>query len=152
MKHERKITMNVGIISFLTIFVILCLVTFSVLSLSSAKSNQNMTEKSITHKTEYYELCNQGEAYLEKIDNQLYENYQNSSSQIQYFSLLENIKTIDSNIEINNQSLSFDIIINKQKLHVELNILYPGNQFYELKTWNIESSEKWQADQGLNIL
>ena len=41
---QRKLTMNIGIISFIVIFVILCLMTFAILSLSSAKSNAQSVE------------------------------------------------------------------------------------------------------------
>ncbi len=152
MKKERKITMNIGIISFLTMFVILCLVTFSVLSLSSAKSNMNMTQKSITHKNDYYKLCNQGETYLQKIDDQLFKNFQESSSKNQYFELMTKINDLNLGIKINENILSYEIVINKQKLYVEIEVVYPGDKFYQLKTWDIQASEKWEADNSLNIL
>ena len=71
---QRKLTMNIGIISFIVIFVILCLMTFAILSLSSAKSNAQSVENSINHAKQYYLLSSQGEKTLETIDNYLYIN------------------------------------------------------------------------------
>lgn len=152
MKKQNKVTMNIGIISFLTVFVILCLVTFAVLSLVSAKTNVNLSRKSIDHKTEYYELCNQGEAYLKKIDEQLYKNYVQVHSQKKYFSRIDTLSDIDSNIKIDNQTVSIDIINNKQRLHIEIEVLYPGEKFYQLKIWDISPSQEWVPDNKINIL
>ncbi|MEG0275625.1 MAG: hypothetical protein RR630_01205 [Coprobacillus sp.] len=152
MKKQTKITMNIGIISFLTVFVILCLVTFAVLSLVSAKSNIDLSQKSIQHKTQYYELCNQGEAFLEKIDNQLYQNYLQAKSQNEYFSFIEKVNQIDSSIKIEDHIITFDLINNKQKLHVEIEVLYPGDKFYQLKVWDIMPSQEWAPDNKINIL
>ncbi|MEG0367520.1 MAG: hypothetical protein RR585_11840 [Coprobacillus sp.] len=152
MKKSKKISMNIGIISFLTIFVILCLVTFAILSLASAKSNVNLNNKSIEHKTEYYELCNQGETYLKKIDDILYQNYSQSQSQSEYFSLVNQIQSIDSQIQVKDHIITFDIIKNNQKLHVELEVVYPGKTYYQLKVWDIGSSKEWTPDNKINIL
>ncbi|MEG0365270.1 MAG: hypothetical protein RR585_00435 [Coprobacillus sp.] len=152
MKKQKKITMNIGIISFLTVFVILCLVTFAILSLASAKSNVNLNNKSIEHKEEYYKLCNQGETYLKQIDDQLYKNYNDSHSQSEYFSLINNVLNIDSSIKITDNIISFEIVQTNQKLHVQIEVLYPGEKLYQLKTWSISPSQEWTPDNKLNIL
>ena len=53
---------NIGASSLLVIFLILCLVTFAILTLTSAKSDADFAEKLAHHKTNYYAACNTAEA------------------------------------------------------------------------------------------
>lgn len=59
---------NIGASSLLVIFLILCLVTFAILTLTSAKSDADFAEKLAHHKTNYYAACNTAESTLDKID------------------------------------------------------------------------------------
>ena len=45
---------NIGTSSLLVIFLILCLVTFAILTLTSAKSDADFAEKLAHHKMNYY--------------------------------------------------------------------------------------------------
>ncbi len=55
---------TIGVSSLLTVFIILCLVTFACLSLSTAKADYEFAQKYAAHKTAYYEACNQAEQNL----------------------------------------------------------------------------------------
>lgn len=59
---------NIGVSSLLVIFLILCLVTFAILTLTSAKSDADFAEKLAHHKTNYYAACNTAESTLDEID------------------------------------------------------------------------------------
>lgn len=59
---------NIGASSLLVIFLILCLVTFAILTLTSAKSDADFAEKLAYHKTNYYAACNTAESTLDEID------------------------------------------------------------------------------------
>lgn len=152
MRKNRKLTMNIGIISFLIMFIILCMVTFSVLSLVSAKSNKDVADRSIQHKSEYYTLCNMGENKLKELDDIFYELYKDSSSEEDYFNQLLNIKKINDSMKINKHVITFSILYKTQKLSVEIEVLYPGTKLYHLNVWKIESAKKWEPDNKLNIL
>ena len=58
---------NIGASSLLVIFLILCLVTFAILTLTSAKSDADFAEKLAHHKTNYYAACNTAESTLDKM-------------------------------------------------------------------------------------
>ncbi len=148
---ERKFTINIGIISFMIIFIILCLITFSVLSLVSAQSNLNMTTRSIEHTNEYYQLSSQGEESLQKVDNYLYKIYQNTSKE-NYYKELKGLKKIIPDIKVSNHNISYDISGKNQKLHIELEVLYPGKRLYKVKSWKIQSNDEWTPDQTMEIL
>ena len=59
---------NIGASSLLVIFLILCLVTFAILTLTSAKSDADFAEKLAHHKMNYYTACNTAESTLDEID------------------------------------------------------------------------------------
>ena len=59
---------NIGASSLLVIFLILCLVTFAILTLTSAKSDAVFAEKLAHHKMNYYAACNTAESTLDEID------------------------------------------------------------------------------------
>lgn len=149
---SKKLTMNIGIISFMVVFVILCLMTFAILSLVSARSNVNTIQKSIEHSAQYYELSSEGEKTLKTIDDYLYTQYQNTSSSQEYFNKVRQITQIIDNSQLNEHILSYNIQNNDQQLHIEIEILYPGQHFYQIKAWEVSPSENWNMDQSMEIL
>lgn len=149
---NKKLTINIGIISFMVVFIILCFVTFAVLSLASAYSNLNTTNKSVDHTTLYYELSSQGEMLLKDIDDGLYDIYQNSSSMTDYFHQLDSLKDKIDIITISGHIIQYDVIQDDMKLHIEVEALYPGEKLYQVITWKIETNKEWNPDQSLDIL
>lgn len=148
----RKLTMNIGIISFIIIFVILCLMTFAILSLSSAKSNADAIEKSIENTNQYYELSSEGEKTLKKIDDYLYQIYQTSSSQTDYFHNIQSLTEVIDQSQITQHLFSYTIQNKQQSLYIELEILYPGSSLYQIKTWKVTPTSEWNMDQSMEIL
>ena len=71
---------NIGASSLLVIFLILCLVTFAILTLTSAKSDADFAEKLAHHKTNYYAACNTAESTLDEIDAVLADAWQLSGT------------------------------------------------------------------------
>ncbi len=69
---QQSSFINIGSSSLLVIFLILCLVTFAILSVSSAKSDHSFSERLAGHKTEYYKASARAELIVGKIDETLY--------------------------------------------------------------------------------
>lgn len=136
MKKGKSITMNIGITSFMIVFIILCLVVFSVLSLVSAHSNLRSTQTSVEHITSYYQISSQAEYVLKDIDDKLYHLYQKSLSKQDYFDNLDSIKLKNIQLKINHQDIEFEISDDKKTLQVRIEVLYPGDKLYEIKAWN----------------
>ena len=70
---QQSYFVNIGSSSLLVIFLILCLVTFAILSLSSAKSDYTFSERLAEHKKAYYEASARAEDIVAEIDSILYE-------------------------------------------------------------------------------
>ena len=134
---EHKLTMNIGIISFMSIFIILAIVVFALLSLSSARSNARLTNKSIQQKEQYYALSSQGEEYLKQIDDALYTYYQSSSSKEEYFTKTKQLTTLVPQSTYKDHQFHFQVKNDTTTLHVTLNILYPGDKLYEVQTLSL---------------
>lgn len=80
-KNKKQASfINIGSSSLLIIFLILCLATFAVLSLSSAKSDYSFSQKLAEHKTAYYNASSQAELIVKEIDALLEETAQNTAA------------------------------------------------------------------------
>lgn len=57
---------NIGSVTLLMIFIVLCMITFAALSLSSAASDYQTARKSAIHAQEYYKASGRAEETLAK--------------------------------------------------------------------------------------
>ena len=67
MKKESSVPVpkaTIGISSLLVVFIILCLVTFACLSLSTARSDYDFAKKNADHKTAYFNACSEAEKLI----------------------------------------------------------------------------------------
>src|SRR5699024_12402475 len=71
MNPRRKNFLSTGTPSIVLIFVLLCLLTFSVLSVVSARADLNLSTKSADRTTEYYEAENEANDILLTVRNSL---------------------------------------------------------------------------------
>lgn len=62
-KRETGYRVSIGSPSLILIFIVLCLVSFGMLSLSTAKSEWNLAERNASAVTEYYRADSQGEDF-----------------------------------------------------------------------------------------
>lgn len=77
--------MNIGSASILLVFVILCLVSFAVLSIVSANADSRLSTRVLERTTAYYDACNQAEQSLAGMDNTLRRVYEASDSEDAYY-------------------------------------------------------------------
>ena len=141
-KKRTEFNLNVGISSLLFIFVILCLVSFAILSLSSAMSDYKLTARVMENTTQYYNARNAAEELLEGFDKTLAETYGSGISRTGYFDKVGKKK-------------SFDVPAgDNQSLNVEIKITYPenpGEAFYEVTEWNLETTAAIEFDETLPV-
>lgn len=176
MKKEKAQTsfVNIGSASLLVIFLILCLVTFAILSLSSAKSDYSFSERLAVHKTEYYEASSRAEEILDEIDRVLAEQasscYGDKGSNLPASSLFasytqEISKVLDESrlqdclisCETTEESLRISYKVpagEKQALQVELEVTDPKVQefYYQVLAWKLVTTQSWEGDQSLHLI
>lgn len=141
-KRKNDFSLNIGTSSILFIFVILCLVCFSVLSLASAMSDYNLSLRVSSNSTAYYEACNEAEQMLADADRTLSKLYSTGISRTGYFEQVGRKKTFAIPVT--------DI----QTLNIEIKILYPassGEPFYEVTFWKLETTGSLEYDDSLPV-
>ena len=142
MSNKRKsYGVNIGSSSILLIFVILCLVSFAVLSIVSAQTDYKLSCKLAERTTKYYEANNEVEAYLRDLQASLDKIYKDSATADDYFALAGHDTTFS--IQLSDQ----------QMLNVHLTILYPGDGkgYYEINTWKVETQDTLELDDTLPV-
>ena len=157
---------NIGASSLLVIFLILCLVTFAILTLTSAKSDADFAEKLAHHKMNYYAACNTAESTLDKIDAVLADAWQLSDTDTAaVFTEIETqLTALDSREQLqfsmdftqSEPTISYAVAIDdKQNLCVTLTLTAApakGEAYYRISQWQVQSSGEWKGDQTLNLM
>jgi type II secretory pathway component PulJ len=157
MKQNRAPLLNVGIPSLFLIFLLLCLVTFSVLSLSSAKADEKLSQKTADRVTEYYTASNEANRTLSQVDTDLMACYEKSENETAYrqnvtdlFSSQDAFEVIDSDSSDTGLTLQWQTPINdSQALFVCLDVVYPtsdGESFYQITKWETQNTTEWTPD------
>lgn len=125
---------NIGLSSLMVVFLVLCLTTFALLTLSTAKSDYSLSEKMADHRTDYYSTCSQAEKILDKIDKELEENRDELLSKESF--LMNDIIVI-----VEDDILSYDVPLdNGQYLTVRIRATDPSatDTFYEILSWQVQ--------------
>lgn len=176
MKKDKQQSsfVNIGSSSLLIIFLVLCLATFAILSLSSARSDYSFSERLAGHKTEYYEASAWAETITGRIDEILSDTagemgasglpqasggvaaspYRRAVMEALDGAELEGILLSCLPLE-DNLIVSFEIPLGeKQMLDVALLVTnYRSFEtYYEIKSWKVVSAKAWDGDQPLNLL
>lgn len=131
---RRGVNMNIGTSSLLLIFVVLSLVSFAVLSLSSAVTNRNLVTASGKNIEDYYKASNEAMSMINDFDKKAVASYKSGSPLSGYD--------------------SFDIEINKNSsLHVTVNYHKPDGDGYVMSVteWKVVT-EAPEIDTRINVL
>ena len=131
--RKKQFGMNIGSASILLVFVILCLVSFAVLSIVSANADSKLSARVLERTTAYYAACNQAEQSLAGMDKTLQRMYASSDSEEAYFVAVGHGK-------------SYVIPISDlQTLQVTIEILYPESDedtFYRITAWQVLNTDQ----------
>lgn len=168
---QQSYFVNIGSSSLLVIFLILCLVTFAILSLSSAKSDYSFSQRLAQHRQTYYEANANAEEVVNQIDNTLsalaeeIDLFGSSSFDglDNYFSAVNSafkgcqINDITVNCDFWGDELliSFQVPAgDSQALTVTLQVTDCREQatYYDVKAWQIINTGSWDNDQPLNLI
>lgn len=166
-----------GISLMLLIFLSLCLIVFSLLSLSGAVADEKLSQKAADRTTEYYRAETAANEILSRIDAQLAAYLKAAQEdphpEAAYLSLCSGISqdipeaswnrpeisqnepdTSGKGSEISG-AVAFIVPINdKQELQAELLIAYPENPedtLYQVISWKTVNTGDWKADTSQNV-
>lgn len=141
-KQKQEFSLNVGISSILFIFIVLCLVSFATLSLSSATSDQKLSKRVVANSENYFNACNEAEEQLASFDSTLLTLYESGISRAGYYEQVGHKK-------------SYAIPVSDlQTLKVDIKVLYPeksGDPFYEISSWCVITTGDLEYDNSLDV-
>ncbi len=157
MKKPSFPVTNIGSVSLLMTFIVLCLVTFSTLSLSGSVSEYHYSQKLAQHNQDYYEASNTATRTLQEIDTILHDTYTRNrdsyySSADRQLALLNGI-TADFSKET--PTVTYEVpVTEKRSLKVVLSLNKPGQMqegYYKITSWKEIASSEWNGDDQLNL-
>ena len=129
-KHK----INIGLTSLILIFIILCLATFSLLSLSSARGDQSLAARSARAVTEYYRADAEGEKWLKQAD-----------------AILQKEMTKKAMDQEEIQALAKKMALDRgQALHIDLALTGDENR-YEVRSWYVYDSGNYEIDDFMPV-
>ncbi|MBP5310309.1 MAG: hypothetical protein J6Z05_06910 [Lachnospiraceae bacterium] len=140
----NHVNLNLGTSSLLLIFVVLSLVSFAVLSLSSALSDKKLTDKTVEKNVSYYSACNEAYEKLADLDKKLIDIYKASADEASYLKACED--------------LDLEMIIpvtEYQGLEVKVIPNYPlsdEDTFYSIRSWKLIHTSEPKLDFSINVM
>lgn len=162
---------NIGSVSLLMIFIVLCMVTLSALSLSSAAADQNSALRLAAHNREYYEASAEAEVRLAKLQRVLSSLLADSTDLSEYAARIGTAcedGTLPDGMTLAESEgeglpvLQFEIAMNeRQSLHVELELIAPEEAgaddsaetaLWRVLAWQEISTADWNADNSLTLI
>ncbi len=162
MKKKKFSVLAIGTSSMLVIFILLCLVTFAVLSLTSAKADARFSEKNTARLTAYYAASTRAEEKLAFADGLLRSAYQSCGGRKSaYEQAVREAFSAEAGYQLGSTAegaltLSWQEEIQEgQQLSVILAVSFPtspGDSFYRRQKWAVENTTDWAADNALPLV
>lgn len=163
MKKKSLPITNIGTVSLMMIFIILCMVIFAALSLSGAFRDSHMGEKRAEHLTDYYTASNEAEELLSTVDDAFAYAYENAADEAEYYRLIDKKLRSDDFEKIwNGETLDIAFQTNigtSQTLQVLIDVLSPqqivsekGTSFYRILSWQTVPTDSWEGDSTLHLI
>ncbi len=154
-KRSRSI-ISTGTVTIVLIFVMLCMVTFAVLSLASAQADLRLSQKNADRSEAYYDAENRASDILFLISDRMVES-KGQPDESSWYSFMRSSLEGNSGITFTDDShLNYSVESGEEQLlHVSLRLSYDGAGrpgHYEILAWQIVSTHDWEADEPLPVL
>lgn len=141
---------NIGAASLVLVFIVLCLATFGLLSLSSAKGDLSLAERQAEAVSGYYEADRKGQEWVRQVDAVLQEEMgkgdDSSSASDAVKARLGDIYRQDEGI------ISTDIPMEHgQSLRIELTLVCGEGMRYQIHSWYVYDSGQYEIDNSMPV-
>ena len=140
---------SIGASSLILIFIVLCMATFGLLSLSSAQGDLKLARRNADAVKGYYEADNEGQQWLKDVDGVLMEEMGKGQNSDQC--TLEIKDRLGDLYDRETGLISTDIPMDRgRSLRIEL-VLMCGEKRYEVKSWYVYNSEEYEIDTSMPV-
>ena len=147
---------SIGITSLVLIFVMLCLLTFSVLSLVTARADLRLSQKNAERTSAYYDAENRANDILLSVISCIEEYKDSPDASVFYQKLRERLDGQNGILFTGADSLEYEVLLDKEQLlSVSLEIsyeTYDDGSHYRILAWNTVSTHEWESDGSLPLL
>lgn len=159
MKKEKRSFMNFGFSTILLFFVMICVVTFSVLSFTTAYSDYTLSKKVADKTIAYYATQELVCENLVNLEDFLWKHYQSTLNDTAYYEILQKELKLYGDVAHTDLGLTFtfqELISENQFLKVSLLLSYPeqdADTFYEILSWKTFYEQTiLEEEEPLNLL
>lgn len=151
---KNNISIPVGTSLLLVVMVIITLISFSTISLSSAQRDYNLVYDISISTKEYYDTDTLIQKELMNIDNILHDIYNKSNNKEEYILNVINYDWKYNIIKEDNIYLDYSIKVNdKEELYCKIKIKYPNNtQAYNIDTLILRNTDVWKGNSTFPLL
>lgn len=147
-KQESGFKANIGSSSLILIFIVMCLVTFGMLSLTSAKSDLSLANRNADAVTEYYRADTEGEAFYRMVAGEVKTACANASGHEERLALLE--KALGEYYR-GGAAVTEVAMERAQALHIELEPDLEGEGSVRVTKWNVIQTEDYEIDDSMPV-
>lgn len=156
---------NIGTVTLLMIFIVLCMVTFAVLSLSEAARDRGFSQQLADQTSDYYAACSRAENILAQVDAAISETRSSGASGDAYYAALSERLAGITGAELTTKgadsygdpvTVSYRVPINDRLLlSVSLEAAGPGSDAgsnYRIVSWEETQAEEWKGDNSITLI
>ncbi|WP_434688038.1 short-chain dehydrogenase [Hungatella sp. SB206] len=147
-KQESGFKANIGSSFLILIFIVMCLVTFGMLSLTSAKSDLSLANRNADAVTEYYRADTEGEAFYRMVAGEVKAACTNASGHEERLALLE--KALGEYYR-GGAAVTEVAMERAQALHIELEPDLDGEGSVRVAKWNVIQTEDYEIDDSMPV-
>ncbi|ADL03907.1 hypothetical protein [Lacrimispora saccharolytica] len=149
-KQERAYKANIGTPSLILIFIVMCLITFGMLSLSAAKSEWNLAERNAAAVTEYYRADGEGEAFYQMVSEQAEQVREISLDPEEQKQLLA--RSLKGAYHPEDETVTVQIPMERsQALSIELVLQSEGREKIRISRWKVIQTEDYEIDDSMPV-
>lgn len=147
-KQESGFKANIGSSSLILIFIVMCLVTFGMLSLTSAKSDLSLANRNADAVTEYYRADTEGEAFYRMVAEEVKAACANAAGHEERLALLEEAL---GEYYRDGAAVTEVAMERAQALHIELEPDLDGEGSVRVGKWNVIQTEDYEIDDSMPV-
>jgi hypothetical protein len=149
-KKENGYRANIGIPSLILIFIVMCLITFGLLSLSTAKNEWDLSSRNASAVTEYYRADSEGEEFYQMIKEKQEEVFRQSTDLQEQKKLLK--KELGDSYFMDKGVIVKQIPMERsQALSIELIPGFNKKKSLKISKWKVIHTEEIAIDQSMSV-
>lgn len=155
-RSYKKPFISTGVTSIVLIFILLCMLTFSVLSLVTAQADLRLSQKSADRTTNYYKAENAANDILLEVIRTMESELSVSDASVFYQRVQQQLDGKYGITFSDSEHLNYQVPLeDTQHLEISLTISFTpfeNGKRYRIDSWNTNSDYDWSPDTSLPLM